>query len=195
MLKAARITRLAYIEQFFSTAETQTSWISLGVCYYLFFFWRITLFHFVSEGQKFWLVFFFAGTKPFVVLHLFALAMQLKQEITRQVYNLFQDLWNWFLVQKCVQKMFKKLMALPNLLPNLWKQNRSNLAWFLYLSEGRQFIVQDKQWISKYHTSLSYKWLNQSQCKMVWILNVVWNTDKKSIFWENINIWLFSSES
>ena len=38
--------------------------------------------------------------------------------LTRQVYNLFQDLFNKFLgfiqkvdMQKCVQKMFKKLMA------------------------------------------------------------------------------------
>ena len=34
--------------------------------------------------------------------------------ITRQVYNLFQDLWNRFMVQKCVQKMFKKITATQN---------------------------------------------------------------------------------
>ena len=44
----------------------------------------------------------------------------LNQMLTRQVYNLFQDLWNKSLVPS----------ALPNLLQNLWKQNRSNLAWF-----------------------------------------------------------------
>ena len=68
--------------------------------------------------------------------------MQSKHQImchsfTRQVYNLFQDLWNKAsgFLERCkkVQKGANNLKgaapsAPPNLFPNLWKQNRSNLA-------------------------------------------------------------------
>ena len=74
-------------------------------------------------------------------IKLFKIFIFSKKTVTRLVYNLFQDLWNWFMVQKCVQKWLKTniawalkgaaLSAPPNLFPNLWKQDRWNLAWFL----------------------------------------------------------------
>ena len=78
---------------------------------------------------------------------------------TRQVYNLFQDLWNWFInleggyrfqanrqtglmVGGCKVPLAPRLSkqnwrheAPPNTCKNLRKQNSSNLAWFLFWKE------------------------------------------------------------